>query len=627
MKVCLISSSAAGYEDIARACRRRAELLGSRHEVTLVDAGADPGELAGVAFACDPHRHSAVAMAAIEREYGPDLPDYVESPDRGALGLTALMARRAGHALLERATFGVRLYGTEELHDLHEGLSVEQTVHDLEREQFRLADCVVWTGGEVLDAYRRLYPSLPTDSVRIGDQPACPQGPSPGGPAERDGPLRLLYAGELRRGLGALELAEACLRLPGEEWELTMVGADTRTAPAGQSVRATIEAMFRGDPRLTIAEPPAEGRRAGLWAEHDVLVAPFRFAVGPEIVLEAMRAGVPVLATPVGDLPEIVVPGASGRLAADRGATALGEALQRLLDEREELRRLRASGRVFEQLRELADGSAILDGYERLFERLRGPGVPEPGRPSPAREPLVTGVVPYYRGAAHVEEAVGSLLGQTHGEIEVLIVNDGSFEPEDAVLERLAEDPRVQVLTTLNSGEASARNLGARVARGKYVVMLDADNALEPEFVARALSVYEREPELAYVSCWLRFVDAGGAPFTDPAGYAPLGNRVLRDDRENWDGDTLALLPRSIFERGYGFDREAVIYSDWELYRRLRRDGLFGAVIPERLARYRVLPGSLQRGHSPEMRHRGWEEARARRVASAIGPAAGGGDG
>jgi glycogen synthase len=260
----------------------------------------------------------------------------------------------------------------------------------------------------------------------------------------------------------------------------------------------------------------------------------------------------------------------------------------------------------------LDDPEAVLEGYEQLL----GAGRRRAGAaasPSVTPQPLVTAVVPYFRAAEHVEEAVASVLGQTHGRLEVIVVNDGSFEQADEVLSDL-DGPGVRVVTTINEGETAARNLGATLARGEYVLMLDSDNVLEPEFVERALAVYRREPDLAYVSCWLRFIAPDGSPHDDPSGYAPVGNRVVRDDVENWDGDTLALLPRRLFtEQGYGFDASALIYSDWELYRWLREDGRFGTVIPEPLARYRVLPGSLQRSHGMGMRRRGWDEARGRR--------------
>jgi hypothetical protein len=143
--------------------------------------------------------------------------------------------------------------------------------------------------------------------------------------------------------------------------------------------------------------------------------------------------------------------------------------------------------------------------------------------------------------------------------------------------------------------------------------MLDADNMLEPRFAERALAAFAREPDLAYVTCWLQTVGPDGEELPLQPGYAALGNAVVEDDKENWDGDTIAMLPRGLFsELGYCFGPEGSMHSDWELYRWLRHDGRFGAVIPERLARYRLRPGSLLRTYGERLRDWGWAESRDR---------------
>jgi hypothetical protein len=498
------------------------------------------------------------------------------------------------------------------VHDCTLGVPRARRICDLEREQLRLADRVVWPGGDVLDLYRRYYPNLP-EPVRIGDPFPLPPERPPRTPREGRAPLRVLYVGPLQRHEGALELALACLRLPVDDWELTMVGADTQTAPAAQSMQLTIEAMFDRDPRLEIDGEPAGERLQSLLSDHDLLAIPAGVAAWPEIALEAMGAGLPILASPVGGLTELVEHGVTGWLGSDSGHVALGEALSELVERRGELERMRASGAIREHLRSLGDEASVAEAYERLFET-GGAVVGRPRHAVGGGEPLVSGIVPYFRASAYVEEAVDSLLAQTHRNLEVVVVNDGSFEEADEVLGRLAQDPRVRVVTQLNGGDGSARNLGALVARGEYLAMVDADNAIEPQFVARALEVFERQPELAYVSCWLRFVQPDGSANPEPAGYAPLGNSVLRDDEENWDADALALMPRGLFaEHGYRYEEGAATTSDWELYRRLREDRRFGVVIPERLARYRVVPDSVLRSFDAQTQTRAMGEALARR--------------
>jgi glycogen synthase len=614
-KICLVSSEHSPYGGIGATVRRQVELLSAHHEVTLIE-NPEPGEgIDGISFAGEDHRRSAAVLDQIERRYGDEGPDLLEVCDYRALGLVPLQARAAGHPLLRGTTVALRIASTAELFALHDGrsdLPGEARVGELEREQFRLADRLIWPGGDILDLYRRYYgEELLPPAVRIGRPfavpPAAPD-PEPGDPSR---PLQILYAGRLQRLKGVLDLVEACLRLGSEDWQLTLIGADTPTAAMGQSVRLTIEAMCGGDPRVRIEDALPHEELQRRWAEHDLLVVPSRFEVCANVALEAMRAGLPVLSTPVGGQTAVVQPGVNGWLSDDVGPEAIGRALQGLLDDREELERVRTSGEVFESFLRFTDPEAVLGGYEELLAAAAD-AHPVPAAPA-GEEPLVSAVVPYYRSHEYVEEAVGSLLAQTHRNLEVVLVNDGSFAPEDVVLDRLAGDPRVRVVHQLNRGDATARNLGIRFAEGEYLLMFDADNTLEPEFVSRALAMLQADPRLAYVTPWLRFVNPEGAELGG-SGYAPLGNRVLDGEDENWDGDTIALFPRRVLEAlDPVFPPEAAMHADWLLYRRLRARGEYGAVIPELLARYRVHPDSLLRTHDERLHRRNWEEGRDRR--------------
>lgn len=617
MKICIVSSEHSPYGGIGATLRRQAEVLRGRHEVNLIEAPEPSREIGALSFASDDHRRSAAVLERIERLYGEagEGPDLLEVCDYRAPGLVPLQARAVGHPLLRRTTVAVQLSATAELLALHEGRSLlpgEARVADMEREQLRLADRLVWPGGDILGVYRRYYGEdvLPP-AVRIGRPFPVPEAPevAPRDPAQ---PLRILYAGRLQRLKGTIDLVEACLRLGSDDWRLTLIGADTQTAAMGQSVRLAIEAMCGGDSRVRIEEALPREELQRRWSEHDLLVLPSRFEVCANVALEAMQAGLPVLATPVGGQTAFVEDGVSGWLADGLGPGPIGRALQRLLDDRDELERVRRSGAVFESFLRFTDPEAVVAGYEELVE---GAAPEVAARPAAAveagdEEPLVSAVVPYYRASAYVEEAVGSLLAQTHRKLEVVLVNDGSFEPEDEVLGELGRDPRVRVVHQLNNGDATARNRGILLARGEYLMMFDADNALEPEFVARALRVLRSDPGLAYVTCWLRFIDAEGREL-DGRGYAPLGNRVLRGEEENWDGDTIALFPRRVLDAlEPTFAPETAMHADWLLYRRLRARGQYGAVIPELLARYRVHSASLLRSHEERLHRRNWEEGR-----------------
>lgn len=610
-RICIVSAEHSPYGGIGHALRRQVELLEERYEVTFIEQPEPSEAISRLSFASEDHQRSAAVLEQIERTYGDRGPDLLEVTDYRALGLVPLQARRAGHGLLRDTTFAVRVSSTAELLALHDRRSLvpeERRIVDLEREQLRLADRLLWPGGEILDLYRRYYRGLDLPpAIRVPRPFPAPEAPPPPEPAAA-GPLRILFVGRMQRLKGTADLVEACLRLGRDDWQLTLIGDDTDTGPLGQSVRLTIETMCAGDPRVRIEGPVPHEELQQRWREHHLVVVPSTFEVCSNVALEAMRAGVPVLATPVGAQTEMVQPGANGWLTAGVGPEAIGASLEELLADREEVERVRLSGQVFESFQGFTDPTAFLDAYSELLGK-QGDVPPVFAASPPAREPLVSAVVPYFKGARFVSEAVASLLDQTHERLEVWIVNDGSFDLEDEVLEKLAGDRRVRVVTQLNRGDLAARELGIHLSQGEYVLMFDADNVLEPEFVARALTMLQKDPELAYVTAWLRFFDAEGIDLGQ--GYAPLGNRVLRDEEENWDGDTSALIPRRVLDDlSPIYPEQGAIHGDWQLYRRLRARDAYGAVIPERLIRYRVHPQSLLRAHDRALHRRSWEEAR-----------------
>lgn len=601
MRICLLSPGGADPVEAA-AIARHAELLRGAHEVELIEV---PTGLDDLVFAGPGHARSAAALEAVRSRYGDRGPDYLEVRDSDLLGFVPLQARAGGEQVLAATAIGVRVGPSTELRNLHDRVLSQPAnllAAEIGRYQLSRADLLLWPGGECLDLYRRHYGALGVELPPPLRAPAAsvPLPHPVRAAAAPDAPLRILYQGRLERWRGVLDLVDACLGLPADGWELTLLGTDTATATMGQSVAFAIEATSGDDPRVRLLAEPAE-----LGDGFDLLAAPARVAAASDEVAAALAAGLPVLATPVGGLVEQVEEGVDGWFAADIGPEALRRELARLLAEREQLERLRPRPSA------VGDDEAVLAAYGELADRIDA----RPTAVHVGERPLVTGIVPYFGASRFVRETVDSLLGQTYSPLEVLIVNDGSFAAEDAILEELGERPRVSVVTQANAGESSARNLGAVLARGEYLVMLDADNAFEPSFVERAVAACERDPDLAYVTCWLRMVDENGIGFDPPHGYAPLGNAVVAADERNWDGDAMALFPRRVFtELGYEYHPEGSMHSDWELYRWLRQEGRFGAVLPSRLGRYRILPESLLRAHGEEIQDYGWNESRDRNL-------------
>lgn len=103
-------------------------------------------------------------------------------------------------------------------------------------------------------------------------------------------------------------------------------------------------------------------------------------------------------------------------------------------------------------------------------------------------------VMPAYNAAAYIEEAIRSALAQTLAEIELLVVDDASTDATAAIAATLAAtDPRVRLLRQpRNSGPSACRNLGMAVAKGRWLAILDADDALAPDRLERLVGLGER---------------------------------------------------------------------------------------------------------------------------------------
>lgn len=101
---------------------------------------------------------------------------------------------------------------------------------------------------------------------------------------------------------------------------------------------------------------------------------------------------------------------------------------------------------------------------------------------------LISVVVPIFNLAPWLPRCVESILGQTHRNLEVLLVDDGSIDDSLFVAEEFAgRDPRVRVFHQRNAGVTAARMLGVSEARGSWIGFVDGDDEIEPDMYARLL--------------------------------------------------------------------------------------------------------------------------------------------
>lgn len=131
-------------------------------------------------------------------------------------------------------------------------------------------------------------------------------------------------------------------------------------------------------------------------------------------------------------------------------------------------------------------------------------------------------IIPVYNVREYLEQCVQSVLAQTDGQFELILVDDGSTDGSDAICDRYAvRDARVRVLHQKNGGHTSARNAGLRAAQGEYVAFMDSDDWVDCGLLADCLEcVKEYRPDIVLYG--YRRVTGGAAqerPQPLPPGY------------------------------------------------------------------------------------------------------------
>ena len=126
-------------------------------------------------------------------------------------------------------------------------------------------------------------------------------------------------------------------------------------------------------------------------------------------------------------------------------------------------------------------------------------------------QPLVSIILPVYNAQIHLARCVGSICAQTYRNIEIIILNDGSKDQSLPVCEEFRQkDPRILLVDKANSGVSDTRNLGLKLASGKYVEFVDSDDYLDPDFTERLVAAAE-ENEADFVIAPYKMVIPAGA--------------------------------------------------------------------------------------------------------------------
>lgn len=122
--------------------------------------------------------------------------------------------------------------------------------------------------------------------------------------------------------------------------------------------------------------------------------------------------------------------------------------------------------------------------------------------------PLVSVIIPTYNSANYIKEALESVFEQTFQDFEIIVIDDGSTDGTGEILKKYGD--RIRSLFQDNSGPASARNKGIRIARGRYIAFLDADDIWLPLKLEKQVGLFHQREYLGMVTTGVCSFDEKG---------------------------------------------------------------------------------------------------------------------
>jgi glycosyltransferase involved in cell wall biosynthesis len=211
--------------------------------------------------------------------------------------------------------------------------------------------------------------------------------------------------------------------------------------------------------------------------------------------------------------------------------------------------------------------------------------------------PLVSVVMAAYNADKYISRAIESALIQNYRNFELIVVDDGSTDRTAEIVYSFKNE-QIKYFFKENAGVASARNFALKKSSGSFIVILDSDDMMMPDFLTRHLQVFEQHPEVDLVYCDDCFIDDKDKPIR-------MMNRPEYSDPKALISDLFrcgwALLPfrtcirKSVFDKIGFYDERLIMSEDYDMLRRFVNQGLKMRHLPAALYLRHLSANSLSR--------------------------------
>lgn len=183
------------------------------------------------------------------------------------------------------------------------------------------------------------------------------------------------------------------------------------------------------------------------------------------------------------------------------------------------------------------------------------------------RVPKVTVLMPVYNGEKYLKEAIDSVLAQTLKDFEFLIINDGSTDKTQEILESYG-DTRIRLFRQSNKGLTRSLNKGIQLSRGEYVARMDADDIALPERLEKQVTFLDERPEIGVVGSF--HCEVSASLHKSIVKKFPTDDSAIRKTlmKENPFSHPTVMMRKKIFVRAslYNEDEKYKYVEDYELW-------------------------------------------------------------
>lgn len=214
-----------------------------------------------------------------------------------------------------------------------------------------------------------------------------------------------------------------------------------------------------------------------------------------------------------------------------------------------------------------------------------------------SQSPLVSVIIPVYNMEQYLKETLDSVLASDYTHFEIIIMDDGSTDKSLEIAQEYAnKDQRIKVHSQSNAGACTARNHAIAISTGEFILPIDGDDTITPDFISKAVEIFMKDKEVKVVSPRSDF-------FGERTGEWNLPTFSLQKIAHKNIMCITALFRKSDWERVGGYCEDIIAREDWEFWISMLKDGGKVVKLHDICFHYRVRGNSKRKRDRNMKRH------------------------